>query len=180
MSLTYIPSISIFYLKQEGYIVGREVHQGKIAWADGTLLYFKVDMDDRSILFSYPLSPDSSKLEDFKQCKVSLYGTECNFGWIRFWFRCPSCLQRRGVLYILKVREHILVCGRCTGYDYASRRSSFGGVLALRKRQLQWEVRARHMRTKYYRGRPTRRYRRFLEVMGSLTTEAYFKKGGIA
>ncbi len=43
--------------------------------------------------------------------------TRCNFGGLRFWFVCPQCNNRVGVLYKNPISEAIL-CRKCHGLSY--------------------------------------------------------------
>ena len=45
------------------------------------------------------------------------------FGGTRYWFSCPSCQRRAGVLYRHPISE-ILGCRTCLGLDYRSHRYS--------------------------------------------------------
>lgn len=48
------------------------------------------------------------------------------FGGIRYWFECPLCKRRKGVLYI-HPQTHIVGCRTCLSLEYKKRR--FKGML---------------------------------------------------
>jgi hypothetical protein len=54
---------------------------------------------------------------------VYLETTKTGFGGIRFWFTCPLCNKRVGVLYKHPVSQ-ILGCRKCLNLDYRKHRYS--------------------------------------------------------
>lgn len=54
---------------------------------------------------------------------ISLITSKTGFGGTRFWFSCPICNMRAGVLYRHPVSE-ILACRKCLSLDYKSHRYS--------------------------------------------------------
>ncbi len=48
---------------------------------------------------------------------IGITYTKCNFGGQRFWFVCPMCNGRIGVLYKNPISEAIL-CRKCHGLSY--------------------------------------------------------------
>ena len=52
---------------------------------------------------------------------VILNISKTGFGGTRFWFSCPICNKRAGVLYKHPV-SHILACRRCLKLDYKKHR----------------------------------------------------------
>ena len=53
--------------------------------------------------------------------EVGIAYTQCNFGGQRFWFVCPACKKRIGVLYKSPISEAIL-CRKCHGLSYMKSR----------------------------------------------------------
>lgn len=51
---------------------------------------------------------------------VWLDSTPCNYGGVRWWFRCPCCSRRAAVLYIM---GGVLRCRKCGNVSYPSQRS---------------------------------------------------------
>lgn len=69
---------------------------------------------------------------------IGITTTPCNYGGVRYWFTCPGCQRRVGVLY----RNGIFVCRHCIGVGYHSQLQSeqsrqFAKLNALRER-LGW------------------------------------------
>jgi len=52
---------------------------------------------------------------------IEITHTACNFGGQRFWFVCPQCHRRVGVLYKNPISEAIL-CRKCHGLSYMKSR----------------------------------------------------------
>lgn len=48
---------------------------------------------------------------------IEITQTQCNFGGQRFWFVCPNCNKRVGVLYRKPISE-IILCRECHGLKY--------------------------------------------------------------
>lgn len=55
--------------------------------------------------------------------KISLNSSKTGFGGIRFWFSCPICNKRVGVLYKHPLSQ-ILGCRQCLKLDYRKHRYS--------------------------------------------------------
>ena len=52
---------------------------------------------------------------------VDLAVTETSFGGERFWFKCPLCEKRAGVLFQHPI-SNLIGCRSCLGLEYKSRR----------------------------------------------------------
>lgn len=57
---------------------------------------------------------------------ITLSRSKTGFGGTRFWFSCPICNKRVGVLYRHPVSQ-ILACRKCLGLDY--RKHRYKGML---------------------------------------------------
>ena len=71
---------------------------------------------------------------------IELAKTSCNYGNYRYWFLCPSCSKRTGVLYC----AGNYVCRHCIGANYHSQLQQpvdriYSKLNALRER-LGWQV----------------------------------------
>lgn len=104
--------------------------------------------------------------DGYEDYTVRLTRTKCHFGGYRHWFICPndSCKRRVAVLYGLGSR---FICRTCLGLIYECRTFSYGSGLgiALRdyRRLLAVERGVGLSRVRYWRGQPTKRYRKFLK-----------------
>ncbi len=96
--------------------------------------------------------------------EVSLTLTRCNLGGVRWWFFCPLCSERVAVLY-LRPRFGRFRCRHCNDLSYSSRNEPrSGGWLGLMnewRRLLDQKDKVEpRVKRKFYRGRPTRKFRR--------------------
>jgi len=98
--------------------------------------------------------------------KIPLITTPCHFGGIRYWFQCPwyangvYCGRRVGVLYL---GGKYFACRHCYNLTYNSR--NLGGISKLLGQMVSMpdldELDAQ-VKRKWYAGRMTRRYLRYL------------------
>ena len=56
--------------------------------------------------------------------RINLSNTSCYFGGVRFWFECPNCSCRAGVLFMRNLR---FACRHCQKVNYPSQRENFIG-----------------------------------------------------
>ena len=89
--------------------------------------------------------------------KVSLQTTLCTFGGVRYWFGCPSCGRRVGVLY-LAPGDVYFRCRHCNNLSYRSRNRCTMELFGHTSRQID-KLRSEIKRWTW-RGRPTRKARR--------------------
>jgi hypothetical protein len=100
--------------------------------------------------------------------KVPVTSTPCHFGGIRYWFICPLtsngvyCGRRVAKLYLF---GKYFGCRHCHQLTYESRKLSgmwkaVGSVISLP----DIDERMDKIRTRYYAGKMTKRYRRALEI----------------
>lgn len=68
---------------------------------------------------------------------VSLVSSKCNYGGCRYWFVCPKCNWRVGVLY-RKPLNQLFLCRKCNNLTYQKtkyRRSKLEPLIASFKRK---------------------------------------------
>ncbi len=130
---------------------------------------FIVDVLNRPyIRFQYIIGSDEDKKRfDYR---AELETTDCHFGGKRYWFICPliwdgtKCRRRTGVLYL---GGKYFGCRNCYDLAYQSQQEGSGGRLAgVRKffdLSTEIEEREQVFRIRYWKGRPTKRYARFLQ-----------------
>jgi hypothetical protein len=102
---------------------------------------------------------------------IELITTPCFFGRHRYWFRCPGCQKRVGVLY--KGSKNFS-CRTCNHLVYQSQQRTHTGFFGIFDRYLcgDWEIMEEKLRVKYWHGKPTRRYQHLLNQMNrGLTAE---------
>lgn len=115
------------------------------------------------LYFCYSLLQPTGEYKDFEY-KVDLVATACNYGGVRYWYRCPvevlGCDRRVGTLY--KGGDYF-ACRHCFNLTYASRNSR--GPHGLGKIDLNLVCNARNpLYSRYYRGKPTKRFQRALKM----------------
>ncbi len=59
---------------------------------------------------------DSPKLKVNEQI-INLTSTKCNYGGVRYWFKCPQCSKRVGTLY-RKPLTSLFLCRLCQNLTY--------------------------------------------------------------
>ena len=77
----------------------------------------KKEMD---LIFSYILFSKGTNYQKLYEQKIELEKTECNYGGYKYWFLCPNCNDRIGIIY-LPPGEKYLACRECYGLTYKSR-----------------------------------------------------------
>lgn len=109
---------------------------------------------------------DAKKLN----CKIKLTTTKCHFSGVRYWFICPlkrndiSCEKRVGTLYFF---NNDFACRHCHDLTYASKNKKPTPYDHLFKRLKGWlkiEDLLEEIKTPYYAGKPTKKYKRYKEM----------------
>lgn len=122
------------------------------------------DAENKAIVFTYRFIKAFNPEERFFFARFVT--TSCHFGGIRYWYQCPLCRRRSGVLYI--VAEH-LACRVCHNLTYRSQnlpRRGFAGHFyrhAIKAPEI--EKRIWGLRVKYWKGSPTKRYQSLLKAL---------------
>ncbi|MDD4519284.1 MAG: hypothetical protein PHI50_00145 [Alphaproteobacteria bacterium] len=106
--------LSIFKLKEYGYL-DCVYKSGGIAWTrggreTGSISVTSNFIDGKKYI---ELSYTHKKTEDLKY-KVYLDKTYPNYGGVRYWFICPNCGRRVGVIY----GGRIFICRKCRDLAY--------------------------------------------------------------
>ena len=126
--------IDIRYLKKIGVFSN--------SWSSGTLAWenrgkrtgsFRYRREEDGILLIYKAQRGSSDWYDIKQ-QIRLDQTPCNFGGYRYWFICPDCGRRVGVLYGAGIR---FLCRHCYNLAYASQNETPSDRLLRKTRKLR-------------------------------------------
>jgi hypothetical protein len=95
---------------------------------------------------------------------IELVSTPCFFGGKRYWFKCPSCKKRVGVLY---KRFKYFSCRTCSHLVYQSQQRTHTGSMGVFEKCFftDWDEMEEKIRVKHWRGKTTRRYQRLLNRM---------------
>lgn len=157
--------IDIRFLKREGYLELNVWRSGIIIWSSrGTetgRANVTVDSPNSSLNISYYYS-DPWTEPMYVNESITLTSTPCHFGGVRYWIKC-GCGRRIGILYAGAAK---FACRRCYDLAYYSQQDCTPRMFsALRKawKDEGWlENEYANMRVKFWKGRPTKRYRNWL------------------
>jgi hypothetical protein len=167
-----LKSVSVFSLNKHKYF--------DTLWMSGTITWSKngemtgsisiqsnVTDSEKHVRFIYTQTDRSTGEKTDFDYKIPLTTTSCYFGGVRYWFQCPwyangvYCGRRVGVLYL---GDKYFACRHCYRLTYNSR--NFGGLSKLAGQVISipdLEKMESEVKRKYYRGKTTRKYRRFLK-----------------
>ena len=154
--------LKISYLRKRGMLTGEEAIE-KIGWTcsmtgkkTSVIVGVSITNDDSFAILIYTLIDRDGKRIDYDYA-VSLVTTPCNFGGARYWFGCPTCGRRVGVLYRAP-GDVYFICRHCSNPAYNSRNRCPTGTFGHTWRQID-ELRGQ-IKRRTWRGRPTRKIRR--------------------
>lgn len=172
-------ALSIFWLKKHGYLEkDYSRNSGVITWTHG------LSENKSSIGFSLVRdnwgTPEEKAYLELKYIhtnrwsgeksdmdfKIPLTTTPCNYGGVRYWFRCPlsengqHCGRRVGVIYSIDKWFGCRYCGEIT---YAKQME--GGKFRWNGISIPDIERAeKEVKRYYYNGKPTRKYKRLIRM----------------
>ena len=156
-------NLSIFRLKALGLLQGH--CSSTLTWTRSksgqkTSVAVTVDvLDEPYVNLSYTLADHNSGNTTDYDYDVSLDATACNFGGERYWFVCPSCGVRAGVLYRAPGNEYFW-CRDCSNLSYRSRNCSGWEQLCSVARRV--ETLQSKVRRQVYRGKPIKKVQKLL------------------
>lgn len=172
--------LSTFWLKKHGYLDKDCSHQaGGISWSYGysdnkSSIGFAVKRDDWGtpyerayVNLNYTHTDHWNGGEKSKiDYNVELTTTRCHYGGVRYWFVCPLykggryCGRRVGVIYSIGKWFGCRHCGEiCYDAQLSGGRFRSSSVCVPDIERAEKEVKRR-----FYRGKPTRKYRRVLRL----------------
>ncbi len=158
-------SLKMSYLRKDG-MLSSGYSSGTRIWSSNmtnkkTIIGLAVDItDDPYVRLIYSVTDREGNKTDYDY-QISLVTTPCNFGGVRYWFACPDCWRRVGVLY-LAPGDVYFRCRHCNNLSYHSRNNGSTarfGVIGREIDKLRSEI-----KRWTWRGRPTRKVRR-LQVL---------------
>lgn len=148
--------LSIFKLNKLGLLSGKQ--STATTWqhnqtGERTVVFLTADVTgDPYVQLTYTLG--NTHEYDYQ---VSLLTSPCSLGGIRFWFQCPECLERVGVIFLPPGCSHF-GCRHCNNLTYRSRNRCVVESWGHTSRQID-RLRGEIKRWTW-RGRPTRKVRR--------------------
>ena len=177
-------SVSISFLRKHGYFSEPCSMSGSIVWKNGFgeitgsigITVSTLDNVDY-VRFYYTVTERSSGEKAEYDYKVSLATTPCHFGGVRYWFICPLskngvyCGRRVGKVYCPPGANYY-GCRHCYNLSYESRNESrlgrIGQLGYLLKAERQMEELQSRIKRNFYRGKPTKKFRRLLMMQNKL------------
>ncbi len=166
--------LSIFYLKKTGML--QSYCSTLMSWTSSlteksSSVRVNIDMDEAPhIRLRYTVTDAEGDSTDYDD-RVPLTSTPCHFGGVRWWFACPPCGRRVGILY-LPSGGKLFRCRHCYDLSYQSRndnrRGTWGQIGHYLKRGEQLEEQESNLKRRFYRGRPTKKYRRIQAQLARL------------
>ena len=168
--------LSIFWLRKNGFLDGRNRYGGikwTSRWGSDSNINFELEIGVcPRIRFLYEQTYDEGHVEHFDY-SVDLTTTECHYGGERFWFICPlymngrACGKRVGVLYLA---GKYLGCRSCYDLAYNSQQDSvrYRALSKFLGFTQKVDEEEQELRVKYWKGRPTKRYAKFLRKVESM------------
>lgn len=154
--------LSIFRLKKRGMLSSGQTIEST-SWTNSmtgktTTVYFGIDLTNEPFMVLMYILTDRNGNEKTYNQTVWLTTTPCNLGGKRYWFLCPICDYRVGVLYLPR-GDVRFACRHCNGITYDSRnRCTVAEEFGHTSRQID-KLRSQIKRWTW-RGRPTRKVRR--------------------
>lgn len=168
-------AITIGFLKKHGYLREREYPiSGSVKWLRRgevvSIVDVSVDAARLKVQFRYVLTEHSTGNVWHKDYGIELFKAPCNFGGYRYYFVCAHCQRHLVALYLFSNNDFL--CRHCLNLTYKSRnvRKRFRGLDALFRHDEITET-IDKLRTKFYRGRPTRKYQSLMQQDGRCFAE---------
>lgn len=132
----------------------------------GSNIGWRVDFEDAKVWFNY-ISTDKQTGEKTEHYySRDLIFTDCNFGGKRPWFVCP-CGREVKALYI-GGSDTKAYCRHCLKLTYQTTREPNYSRAEFRLLKNQYDfdeaIEKLNLKTKYYNGKPTRRYKKYLAL----------------
>lgn len=159
------PSLDLQFLKKHGYFAGSR--SGVLTWTwmgekTGSISLWSFPHDGY-IRFQYTSKDRFTGESTARDYRVRFLTTHCYLGGVRRWFECPKCFKRAGTLFF---NEIVARCRKCVRLYYRSQfydRTSYSRLIGRVLNAEDLEEQIWNLRTKTYRGRPTRRYTKLLD-----------------
>ena len=167
-----LKQVSVSFLKKHGYL-NPGWTSGNITWSwhgeeRGSVgIESSIGGDEQYVKFFYTQTDRATGEKRDLEYKIPLTTTPCYFGGKRYWFICPwhtngvYCGRRVGVLYL---GGHYFACRHCYNLTYSSRNLS--GISKITGQTIsipELEKLESEAKRKYYAGKMTRKYKRFLK-----------------
>ncbi len=177
-------SISIYWLNKKGFLEKGWKRYGTLQWSSngdptGNIRFeLSADENDPYIRLDYKVKQHWESEADYrvKDYKFNLVKVPCNFGGFRWFFQCGLyvnkiyCGRRVGILYIT---GDYFGCRHCANLSYDScnesktLKSGIWKVFSSESKAEEYYI--KNVKREFYRGRPTRKYLRYLKIANNFT-----------
>lgn len=162
---------SVFWLKANKYLEKDCFKWGGIKWSRNGEptgnISFRIDTSENAyVQLNYRIKNNWETEWREKNYKVWLIKTPCFFGGFRRWFQCINCGKRAGILYST---DDDFVCRYCANLSYESCNEGKrfkGWPYGILTRHWKADEYYQKLKRKYYKGKPTRKHRRYLKLRG--------------
>jgi hypothetical protein len=158
--------------------VGNKIFTDKtITWGDNEIgCKIELTPEFPQICLAYVITDYAGNKKEVKY-GIPLEKTECNYGSYRYWFTCPlykngdnrRCNRRVGVLYMA---GDYFGCRHCYELTYSSRNENkhyvHFGLLSTVRLHAKMDKLWLNMKRYYWRGQPTKKYRKYLRLQAIL------------
>lgn len=191
-------ALNIFWLRKQGYFPqGYSTRLGTVTWTSGehessigiSIAVGSGTGDHMRLWYTHTSSWNGEKSD--MDYSVNLATTPCRYGGVRYWFICPLtkngsyCGRRVGVLYLCGKYYGCRYCGNIA-YQSQFESGRYKGFVSIP----DIEQAEKEVKRYYYRGKPTRKYRRVMRLnekfemgwvmMLARVDKGFAKKFGIA
>lgn len=167
-----LKKISVYFLKKYDYFEPGW-HSGNLVWSrfgekNGNIsIQSDIRDEEQYVRLIYTQTDIYTGEKNECDYKIPLTVSPCNYGGERYWFVCPwyvdgmYCGRRVGVLYL---GQKYFACRHCQNLTYNCK--NLGGLSKIAGQVVsipELEMLEREVKRKYYNGKITKKYERFLK-----------------
>lgn len=131
MTTDQVKRIDIRYMRQQGLL--KPGTQGELSWtcrgAPRGSIHYACSAYDLQLTYQYKEGDEWQPQEQ----RIAFEKTPCHFGGVRYWFRCPNCSKRVGLMY---GRGATFLCRHCCQLGYASQQEGYTDNVLSQKHKL--------------------------------------------
>jgi len=159
-------SINIVKFKKWGYL-DNKYNTGTITWSRNWEVYSRMGVsilaDNSCITFDFTGTDSQTQEKKNYNHPITLVHTPCTYGGYRYWFVCPTCNQKKGILYLKNFR---FACRNCLNlcYEWQKESKNYRLFYKLFPREVKAEEIYKTIKYPYRNGKPTRKYKSYLRL----------------
>ena len=157
-------------------MLAEEYRSGTLHWTSGITgrkdtIGYELNMNARPyIRLTYTTTTRTGEKID-SDYRISLTTTGCYLGGERYWFLCPGCVRRAGILYQTS-QSTTFICRKCNNLTYKSCNESHANSRSFFKSFFQMSMfdtrilkHFRKIKRWQYRGKPTKKALKFYRMV---------------